>query len=1101
MPLRRLLALVYGRRPPACSADYVKVFVVAVTLALCAAAAPDRAAAHLTGCDEVVGYTDGCGSIDGFPETVNAGEEVTFSVTINGGDCVDDSTGPAFGYPRLVGSYIDRFSVLIDGAPPSRTFADGIFHYPFVSCSEGNPPRLDPVNGSDPGVALPLSGTHTITLKMQSFAPAECIHLVDDGPCEPDALGPWIAIVGWNPDRSPQAWTHAQPFTITRRQATQVSYFAVTDQFGEAYRGEQIQYILSATADPLNDSLVLEAEIPEGTDLVPGSIDNGGQVVDDLVRWEFSNTSSKTVSFEVIVRSPAEFPEEQTTIDSTGRAISDIDDVSRPLSLLVSTNPRLSATATYELFYDPAVGGAREVELESDDGKLEGEIIAGDEITYRGEDWDPEGGPIVIELEGDEIDRHDPAATFEGTFTMPHYPTFPLGSPSGNCKVELVASQDDATAELDVMGEIMGLVQVVENVTDPLDIPLAVDDALCTGSPPVLPAGGEAVVLADNAFTDPKTHGERFADWNGQWLGVVTGGQRVEARGGVLANTIVVGSRTLNRVPGDQLAFSPGIFPEAANGGAFDAAPFITDPGTLGTHLRQISPGRVAFVRGAFDSMVAGNVVFMGEGSCQGAGGFTPFLAVDGTVLLLDSLVGAGTVLGRTIWFNGDGDLDPCPLFAGGTPGSGLAGSLSAEVIVVRAFPGADRLRQSASAGSDSLDVGQPESFAPGDDVIVDPGSPTEEHGTVSDVGSSGARVAATLTLATPLAHDHGTGTLVVNATRPPPGYLPSLADPKQGKAAEKCAKAIFKGGATFVANKLKALDGCVAAVLTCVETKPDDGACLTKAEGKCTKQLGKVAKAETKLTDTIIKKCGALGADAMTDVDGLGFAQLAVACDEVGVTLTDTASIAVCLVAHHECAVERLYGTQVPRAGALLRLVDSSLGPPSCLEDRGGDSENVGDPAVGKALGKCAKSLAKAGQKLAKGELKLLAQCAVKMFSCAQKKPDDVACIAKARATCQKALGKRDAAVAKALKALAKKCGGIPFGTLASATGLDVDDLAPTCADVGVGSVADIEDYELCLAREHVCTSEALMRLELPRFAEMLSIAGAQAGSAFCSD
>jgi len=1100
MPRRPLPGLPYGGRPPACSADHVRVFVFAVALALCAGATAGPAAAHLTGCDAVVGYTDGCGSINGFPETVNAGEEVTFSVTLGGGDCTN-ATSTAFDYPRLVGSYIDRFSVLIDGAPPSRTFADTSFHYPFVTCSEGNPPRIGPVNGSDPGVALPASGTHTITLKMQSSAPAECIHLVDDGPCEPDAVGPWIAIVGWNPDRRPQAWTHAQPFTITRRRATQVSYFAVTDRFGEAYRGEQIQYMLSATADPMNDALILEADIPVGTDLVPDSIDNGGQVVDDLVRWEFSSTSSKTVRFDVVVRSPDEFPEEQTTIDTTGWAVSDIDAVSRPLSLLVSTDPRLSTTATYELFYDPAVGGAREIEIESDDGKLEGEIIAGDEVAYRGEDWDPGGGPIVIMLDGEEIDRLDPAATFEGTFTMPHYPTFPRGAESGNCTVELVVNQGDDTVELDVMGEIMGVVLVAENVTDPLNVPLAADDALCTGSPPVLPASGESFVLADNDFTDPKVDNERFADWNGQWLGVLTGGQRVEVRGGVLANTIVVGSRTFGRAPGDLLGLNPALFPEVPNGGAFTAAPLITRTSAQNTQLRQISPGRIGFVRGAFHMIVGGEVVFLGDGSCQGEEGFTPFLNVNGTVMVLDSLVGAGTVLGRTIWFNGDADVDPCPLYAGGTPDTFLAASLTTEVIVVRPFPGADALRGSVSAGADSLDVGQPESFAPGDDVIVDPGSPEEEHGTVTDVEPRGARAAGTLTLAAPLAHDHAIGAMVVNADRPPSGYLPSLADPKEGKAAEKCAKAIFKGGAKFVANKLKALDGCVAAVLACVETKPDDDVCLTKAEGKCTKQLDKVTKAETKLTDTIIKKCGALGADAMTDVDGLGFAQLVARCDEVGVDVTDTASIAVCLMAHHECAVERLYGTQVPRAGALLRLVDASLGPESCLEDRGGDTEHVGDPAVGKAVGKCAKSLAKAGQKLAKGELKLLAQCAVKMFSCAQKKPDDVACIAKARISCQKALGKRDATVAKALKALAKKCGGIPFGMLAGATGLDVDDLAPTCADVGVGTVTTIEEYEMCLAREHVCASEALMQLELPRFAEMLSIVGTRAGSSFCKD
>jgi len=66
----------------------------------------------------------------------------------------------------------------------------------------------------------------------------------------------------------------------------------------------------------------------------------------------------------------------------------------------------------------------------------------------------------------------------------------------------------------------------------------------------------------------------------------------------------------------------------------------------------------------------------------------------------------------------------------------------------------------------------------------------------------------------------------------------------------------------------------------------------------------------------------------------------------------------------------------------------------------------------------------------------------------------------------------------------------------MAGAAGRDVDDLGPACAGVGIDPVATIGDYETCLARQQVCTSEALVKLELPRLDEMFRIAGARAAS-----
>ncbi len=169
-------------------------------------------------------------------------------------------------------------------------------------------------------------------------------------------------------------------------------------------------------------------------------------------------------------------------------------------------------------------------------------------------------------------------------------------------------------------------------------------------------------------------------------------------------------------------------------------------------------------------------------------------------------------------------------------------------------------------------------------------------------------------------------GALVANLTcltgSPGPGTGFGDTDPKgDGKIVDKCAKEIRKAGAKFVTTKLKSLEKCLGAVFKCVQTKPGDDGCITKASGKCDKELGaggKIAKAEAKLRSSVEKRCSDF--TPVFGTIGLHVDDLTMECaryDVPGVaTLNDYVE---CLYRQHECLVDDMVALQYPRTEELL--------------------------------------------------------------------------------------------------------------------------------------------------------------------------------------
>ena len=86
------------------------------------------------------------------------------------------------------------------------------------------------------------------------------------------------------------------------------------------------------------------------------------------------------------------------------------------------------------------------------------------------------------------------------------------------------------------------------------------------------------------------------------------------------------------------------------------------------------------------------------------------------------------------------------------------------------------------------------------------------------------------------------------------------VGDPKGvGKVVQKCQAAVAKAGLKLDVAELKGQGKCLDKLYKCVQTKPGDAGCLTKANRTCGKEQDKLGKARAKLVASIDGKCGDL--------------------------------------------------------------------------------------------------------------------------------------------------------------------------------------------------------------------------------------------------
>ncbi len=323
-------------------------------------------------------------------------------------------------------------------------------------------------------------------------------------------------------------------------------------------------------------------------------------------------------------------------------------------------------------------------------------------------------------------------------------------------------------------------------------------------------------------------------------------------------------------------------------------------------------------------------------------------------------------------------------------------------------------------------------------------------------------------------------------------------------KLASKCQQTIGKANAKFLAARAKRLAACGQGVLKCVQTKPDDAKCLPKATAGCQKQLGAAGAPDAlaaTLEAAVVKACGTLPVEDLLDPAVLGFANAAAACADAGVgTLAGAADVARCLRLVHARVSEQAFGVELPRAAELAAQGGVEAARLPALPIFGGCGSCAVPPPAGKAVTACSAALAKAGSAFLAGTRTALDKCSAAFVKCAQEKPGDAKCTAKAVATCRKVPVGLDKARAKLQATAAKACGGVAFGTLEDPSGIHLGALTCACQQVGVDPVLELGDYAACLARHHECELAALVPTLVPQLDALLADAGIALGDLLCA-
>jgi hypothetical protein len=185
----------------------------------------------------------------------------------------------------------------------------------------------------------------------------------------------------------------------------------------------------------------------------------------------------------------------------------------------------------------------------------------------------------------------------------------------------------------------------------------------------------------------------------------------------------------------------------------------------------------------------------------------------------------------------------------------------------------------------------------------------------------------------------------------------------------------------------------------------------------------------------------------------------------------------------------------------------------PQCVPFADGFGAGIGDDSKkhGAAVAKCQAAIQAAGVRLATVTRARLQQCADGVFKCIQQKPDDTACLAKARARCVKqtaALADGPQSLAAKLRIkIAKSCGpkkGVPRVSredLCDATGLGFLGELHACDDPTGPVAAVLTEVGDHLVHEGRCRIAQLFTASTPRGFELLTLGDLHISEDECLD
>jgi len=346
--------------------------------------------------------------------------------------------------------------------------------------------------------------------------------------------------------------------------------------------------------------------------------------------------------------------------------------------------------------------------------------------------------------------------------------------------------------------------------------------------------------------------------------------------------------------------------------------------------------------------------------------------------------------------------------------------------------------------------------------------------------------------------HDGNIDRLDGECEPPAEGGGAGVGHPTLGKMMVKCQKASAKAGAAFVLGVEKQLQRCTDAVLECLQTKPNDPGCRTKAEAKCAKAQATIDRLEEKAGTAMGKSCSDIPDQVTFPVEGFGFEAEVAECERYGVILDDGEDVGECILRQHRCRAQQLVSRENARALELAKLggldVDHDF---PCIEPgANGNEHGLDDPARAKAAFKCQQAIAKAGAKYASARQALTAKCLDAVNVCIQMDANDPDCLSKAQAKCLKpgeaVYGSADdpkTPAGKTKNAIVKGCKNLPPLDLLAPEGLGQGELAAQCQGIGVPMFDSSADVADCVIAFHACRADRLIEKQYPRAFELREI------------
>ena len=261
---------------------------------------------------------------------------------------------------------------------------------------------------------------------------------------------------------------------------------------------------------------------------------------------------------------------------------------------------------------------------------------------------------------------------------------------------------------------------------------------------------------------------------------------------------------------------------------------------------------------------------------------------------------------------------------------------------------------------------------------------------------------------------------------------------------------------------------------------------------------------AAEKLEGAVVKACGELPVADLLAAGGLGFSDATAACAAVGVTpLLGAADVARCLQFLHAGISEEAYGAELPpRAAELTAQAGVSALVVPDLPPFAGCGDCGTPPAVtGKVIAGCGAAIGKAGASFLGKARAGLDKCAAALVGCAQTKPGDAGLSHQGEGDVREAARgsrQRPRRGREGTREEVRRHGRV-LQALDAPTGINVGAPRVRVPAVGVAPVATLDDYALCLTRQHECRLAALLPTLVPSLDGLLAGQGLNVNDLLC--